>query len=138
MQEVTVSRGVAADPEAVREGFADMEAFMDAAGFDAVTVDGDRVLVERDIGLAELQLTLEVVETDAELTYEQVEGMFETMTTTYRLDGGDGGTTITAHTNFELGGVVGPVLDATLIKRQRTQELEDQLAYLDRVATDSA
>ncbi|MFW6437327.1 MAG: SRPBCC family protein [Halococcoides sp.] len=137
MAAVTVSRDVAADPESVREGLTDVEAFMEAAGFDAVSVEGDRVTVERAIGLAELQLTLEIVDSDDALTYEQVEGMFETMTTTYRLDGGDGETTITAQTTFELGGVVGAALDATLIKRQRTKELEDQLAYLDRVATEA-
>lgn len=135
MQEVTVSRDVAADPESVRDGFADMEAFMDAAGFDEVTVEGDRVTVERAIGLAELELTLEIIDGDDALTYEQVEGMFDEMTTTYRLDGADGETTITAQTQFELGGVIGAALDATLIKRQRTKELEDQLAYLEETAT---
>jgi len=135
MQEVTVSRDVAADPETVRDGFADIAAFMDAAGFDEVTAEGDRVTVERAIGLAELELTLEIVDSDDALTYEQVEGMFDEMTTTYRLDGADGETTITARTQFELGGVIGAALDATLIKRQRTKELEDQLAYLGRVAT---
>jgi len=136
MEEVTVSRDVAADPESIREGFDDMAAFMGAAGFDEVDVEGNQIAVSRAIGLAELQLTLEVVETDAELACEQIDGMFEEMRTTYHLDGGDDETTVTARTAFELGGVVGAALDATLIKRKRTQELEDQLAYLDRVATD--
>ncbi|CCQ33355.1 Polyketide cyclase / dehydrase [Halorhabdus tiamatea SARL4B] len=138
MEEVTVSRDVAAEPGAIRAGFEDVAAFMRAAGFDEVDIEGDRMAVSRAIGLAELSLTLEAVETDAEFACEQVEGMFEEMRTTYRFEGGEDGTTVTAQTEFELGGVVGAVLDATLIKRKRTQELEDQLAYLDRVATDTA
>lgn len=138
MEEVTVSRDVAADPESIRVGFDDMAAFMRAAGFDEVDIEGGRMAVSRNIGLAELSLTLEAVETDAELACEQVEGMFEEMRTTYRFDGSEDGTTVTARTEFELGGVVGAALDATLITRKRTQELEDQLAYLERVATVTA
>lgn len=137
METVTVSRDVTVEPDAIRAGFDDMEAFMEAAGFDEVTVDGERVHVGRNIGLAELELTLEVLESDAALACEQVEGMFEEMATIYRVEGDGAGTTITATTEFELGGMIGSALDATLIKRQRTKELEDQLAYLERQATDS-
>ncbi|WP_248299355.1 hypothetical protein [Halorhabdus amylolytica] len=135
MQEVTVTRDVSADPESIRAGFDDMGAFMAAAGFDEVTITGDSVTVARNIGLAELELTLEIVESDADLAYEQVEGMFDEMWTTYRVEGERKGSTITATTQFELGGMIGSALDATFIKRQRTNELEDQLAYLDRAAT---
>ena len=135
MQEVTVSRDVAADPESIRTGFDDMEAFMEAAGFDAVTVEGEAVTVGRTIGLAELELTLELVESDADLAYEQVDGMFDEMWTTYRVAADGEGATITAETQFELGGMIGSALDATFIKRQRRKELEDQLAYLEEQAT---
>ncbi|WP_135662168.1 SRPBCC family protein [Halorhabdus rudnickae] len=136
MEEVTVSRDVAAPPEAVQAAFEDVGAFMRAAGFDEVTVADDTVTVGRNIGLAELELTLRFVESDAALTYEQVEGMFKTMTTTYRVDDHPDGATVTASTEFALGGMIGSALDATLIKRQRTNELKDQLAYLERMATD--
>ncbi|QGN08204.1 hypothetical protein Hrd1104_06410 [Halorhabdus sp. CBA1104] len=135
MQTVTVSRDVPAAPDAVSNGFDDVGAFMRAAGFDSVTVEGDTVTVGRTIGLAELELTLELVERDVDLAYEQVEGMFDEMTTSYRVDGDGDGTSVTATTEFELGGMIGSALDATLIKRQRTQELQDQLAYLEEVAT---
>jgi carbon monoxide dehydrogenase subunit G len=135
MQAVTVSRDVSADPEAVRAAFDDMEAFMEAAGFDEVTVESERVTVARNIGLAELELTLELVESDADFACEQVEGMFDEMWTTYRVEADGEGATITAETQFELGGMIGSALDATFIKRQRRKELEDQLAYLDREAT---
>ena len=135
MQEVTVSRGVAASPDAVRSGFEDMEAFMEAAGFDEVRIEDERVVVARNIGLAQLELTLEVLESDAALACEQVEGMFDEMWTTYRVEEDGKGATITATTQFELGGMIGSALDATFIKRQRTQELEDQLQYLEQQAT---
>jgi len=135
MQEVTVTRDVPADPESVRAGFEDVSAFMEAAGFDTVAVAGDRVTVGRTIGLAELELTLELVESDAAMAYEQVEGMFDEMHTIYRVEADVNGSTVVATTEFELGGMIGSALDATLIKRQRTQELGDQLAYLEREAT---
>lgn len=108
---------------------------MEAAGFDEVTVESERVTVARNIGLAELELTLELVESDADFACEQVEGMFDEMWTTYRVEADGEGATITAETQFELGGMIGSALDATFIKRQRRKELEDQLAYLDREAT---
>ncbi|WP_181687260.1 SRPBCC family protein [Halorhabdus salina] len=134
MQEVTVSRDVSAAPDAIRGAFEDVGAFMRAAGFDDVTVEGDRVTVGRTIGLAELELTLELVDSDAVLRYEQVEGMFDEMWTTYQVEDGEDGVTITAMTEFELGGMIGSALDATLIKRQRTNELEEQLAYVAETA----
>ena len=134
MEEVSVSREVHTDPERIRTALDDLDAFMRAAGFDEVQVAGDTITVSRAIGLAELELTLAVVESDATLAYEQVEGIFDDMATTYRLDDDDGTVTLTATTQFELGGMIGSALDATLIKRQRTKELEDQLAYLEREA----
>ncbi|MFB6201925.1 MAG: SRPBCC family protein, partial [Halorhabdus sp.] len=128
MQEVTVSREIGASPEAIVDVLSDVGAFMRAAGFDDVTVEGDRVIVERAIGLAKLELTLELRDGDTPLAYDQVEGMFDEMTTAYRVEEHDDGARVTAQTEFELGGVIGSALDATLIKRQRTNELEDQLA----------
>lgn len=129
MQEVTVSREVDENPAMIEDAFEDLDAFMRAAGFDDVTVEGDRVTVRRTLGLAELELTLEVIDGDGVLEYEQVAGMFDEMWTTYRIEDGEP-VTVTATTEFELGGMIGSALDATLIKRQRTKELESQLAYV--------
>jgi len=89
--------------------------------------------LENQVGLATVELGLRLVERDdAALAYEQSEGFFETMTTVYTLESVDGGTEVTASTDFALDlALVGAVLDATVIKRQRRKELEMQFDWLE-------
>lgn len=154
MASVTLSQQIDASPEAVREVVADAEPFMAAGGFDEVTVEGDRLELVNVLGLATMELELELIEDpDAELAYEQVDGIFESMETRYAVepaDGGqasaasrtasdqrsDGGTEVTATTEFTLGGVAGSVLDATVIKRQRKREIRAQFDYLEDAVSD--
>lgn len=134
MQEVTVTRTLSADADEVRPLVADTQAFMDAAGFDAVRVDGETIRIQNRVGLFDVELIVEVVdEDDAVLAYEQVDGIFEEMYTEYHLDEGDGETTITATTTFEAVDlpIVGQVLDATVVKRQRSSELNTQFDWLE-------
>jgi len=132
MQTVTVSRRVDAPPEQVRELMGDLEGFMLAAGFTEVTVDGAEMHLENQVGLATVTLDLRLVDSAADLAYEQADGFFETMDTEYRVEAVDGGSEITATTDFELDvALVGAVLDATVIKRQRRQELESQFDWLE-------
>ena len=78
-----------------------------------------------------MSLTLELVEVDAALALQQREGHFDEMWTRYDVEPVDGGCFVTATTEFELGAsVVGDLLDATVIRRQRRKELEAQLDYL--------
>jgi carbon monoxide dehydrogenase subunit G len=129
---VTVSRHVDAPPAAVREAMADLAAFTRAAGFDAVRVEGDRIEVAKGVGPVRLELTLAVVEDpDAVLAYVQAAGVFERLEARYEVAPVDGGSSVTATTEFELGpAVVGPVLDATVVARQRRAELEAQFDHL--------
>ncbi|SDY75892.1 hypothetical protein SAMN05216564_10994 [Halopenitus persicus] len=62
----------------------------------------------------------------------QQEGIFEAMTTSYTVTAADGGSEVTATTEFALDvAIVGDVLDATVIKRQRRRELEAQFDWLE-------
>jgi hypothetical protein len=133
MQTVTISRRVDAAPDRVRDLMDDLEGFMLAAGPTDVTVNGDEMHLENQVGLATVELGLRLVERDdAALAYEQSEGFFETMTTVYTLESVDGGTEVTASTDFALDlALVGAVLDATVIKRQRRKELEMQFDWLE-------
>lgn len=132
MQTVSVSRIITADAAAVREAMADLEPFMQAGGFSEAAVDGDTIYLRQNLGLGRIELDLEVVEApDAELAYEQREGIFDEMRTRYELDAVEAGTQVTATTEFELGGVVGPVLDATIVKRKRRSELNAQFDWLE-------
>lgn len=134
MESVTVSRTVEAPPEAVREVLADVESFLIAAGFDDVEVEGSRLTIRNAVGLATIELVCEIVDSDAALAYEQREGIFESMTTRYELEGVDGATTVRATTDFAVDvALVGEVLDATVIGRQRRRELESQFDHLERV-----
>lgn len=132
METVTVSRSIPAAPEKIRAEMADLGPFMEAAGFDEVTVDGDQFTIENSVGMLTIDLTLRVVESDTALAYEQVDGIFESMRTTYALRPHDGRTTVTCETAFELDvPLVGPVLDSTVVSRQRRKELRAQLDYLE-------
>jgi len=133
MQSITVSRRVEGTPERVREAMADLEAFMLGAKFTDVTVEGEAIHLENQVGLATVTLDLRVVEKPGtELAYEQADGFFETMTTEYTVEEVEGGTEITATTDFALDlALVGQILDATVIKRQRRHELESQFDWLE-------
>jgi len=132
MQTVTVSRRLDASPEQVRAAMDDLAAFMLAAGFTEVTVDGEALHLENQVGLATVTLDLRLVDTEADLAYEQADGFFETMDTAYHVEAVDDGSTITATTDFELDvALVGQILDATVIKRQRRHELESQFDWLE-------
>ncbi len=133
MNSVSVSREVAATPEAVRERMRDVGPFMRAAGFDEVVVEGDRVAITNGVGIATVELELELIEEpDAALAYRQRDGIFEEMVTRYTLEPTDDGTEVTAETEFAVDvALVGKLLDATVIKRQRRRELEQQFDWLE-------
>lgn len=135
MQTVSVSRTIAADADAVRDAMADRERFMQAGGFSEATADDDGIYLRQNLGLGRIELHLDVVDDpDAELAYEQREGIFNEMRTRYELTAVEAGTQVTATTEFEIGGVVGSVLDATVVKRKRRSELDAQFDYLEDVA----
>ena len=132
MTEVTLTRDLPVDPETVRNCIReDLSAFVEASGFDSVTATGDTFVVTRHIGMATLELTLEVRESDALLYLEQTEGIFDEMWTEYTVEETDDGSKITATTGFTLGGVLGPILDGTMIATQRRKEFALQFDYLE-------
>ena len=132
MPTVSVSRDLPARAEAVEALLADREAFMRAGGFAETTVEGDRIHLRQHLGFGRIELDLEVVDDpDAALAYEQRDGVFESMRTTYVVEPDGDGSTITATTEFALGGVVGTVLDHTIVKRRRRQELNAQFDFLE-------
>lgn len=116
---------------------ADIEPFMRAAGFDDVSVDGETIHVANSVGIATIELTLERVDTpETDLAYEQREGIFEEMSTEYVVAATPDGSEVTATTEFALDlAVIGDVLDATVIKRQRRKELTAQFDWLEQAAT---
>jgi carbon monoxide dehydrogenase subunit G len=139
MQSVTLTRTIDAQPAAVTDAMDDLEPFMLAAGFDEVVVDGDELRVSNLVGIAEIELTLGLLDRpDAALAYEQREGIFEEMVTSYAVEERASGTEVTATTEFALDvALVGGVLDATVIKRQRRKELAAQLDWLEDDSGDS-
>lgn len=134
MARVAVERVIDEDPERLQSAIADVGPFLRAAGFDAVTVDGGEVTIENHVGLLTIELACRLVDDpDALLAYEQVEGLFEEMRTRYAVESGPGGSvTVTGETTYALdAGFVGPLLDATVVGRQRRRELAAQFDYLE-------
>lgn len=146
MNTVTRSRTIDAPPSDVADAMGDLEPFMAAAGFDEVDVEGDRIRLAKLLGFARIELDLVRIERpDATLAYEQREGIFEEMVTTYHLEAVDdsddnadsSATTVIARTEFALDvALVGDLLDATVIRRQRRRELEAQFDWLAAALTD--
>lgn len=138
MEEVTVQRGLSAPPDGVRNAVQDVKPFMQAAGFDEVHVDNNTIRVSNQVGIVSIELTLEVVDhSDADLAYQQQDGLFEEMQTTYTITPSDPETKISATTSFALDiAIVGEVLDSTIIKRQRRKELSAQFDWLEDVGSD--
>lgn len=133
MQTVTVTREIDAPASAVRDWMGEVEDFTRAAGFTEVAVEGTTVSIANAVGIIRIELELELVDRPgAALAYEQRDGIFEEMWTEYVVSDRDGGSTVTATTAFALDvAVVGPIFDATVVKRQRRLELERQLDYLE-------
>jgi hypothetical protein len=138
MEEVTVRRVLSAPPDVVREAIQDLKPFMKASGFDQVDVDGDFLHVANQVGIATIELTLEIVDLpDADLAYEQREGIFKEMRTTYTVGSTSAGTEISATTQFALDiAIIGEILDSTVIKRQRRKELTAQFDWLEEACSD--
>jgi hypothetical protein len=135
METVSLSRSFEGDTAVVREAMTEVKPFMEAAGFDEVTVDGDRVTITNHVGLLTIELDLRLIDTDGVIAYEQVDGIFDSMETRYTLSGGDGTVTVTATTDFALDvAMVGSILDGTIISRQRRKDLSAQFDYLEDVA----
>jgi hypothetical protein len=132
MERVSMERTFDADPETVRALVTDVGPFVRACGFDDVTVDGSTVTIENSVGLATIELEVELVDEEgAVLAYEQRDGIFDEMVTRYELEAENGRTTLSVTTEFALDvALVGMILDATVIKRQRRKELAAQFAYL--------
>lgn len=132
METVTVTETLDGDIDRLREAITDVGPFMRAAEFDDVVVDGDSVHITNHVGLATIELELTVIEdSDAVLAYEQRDGIFEEMVTRYTLRRTDEGVEVEATTEFAIQTrLIGPILDATVISRQRRRELTAQFEYL--------
>ena len=135
MNSVTLSRAIDASPIVVRESMSRLDQFMRASGFDEVFVDGEIVRVANEVGIATIELTLKLVDRpDADLAYEQRDGIFEEMRTAYTITPTSNGSEVIATTEFALDvGIIGDVLDSTVIKRQRRKELTAQFDWLEEV-----
>lgn len=133
MKTVTVRHEFDVPSDIVRDAMSDIEPFTRAAGFDEVTLDGDRLQVANNVGITTIELTLELLDLpEVDLAYEQVEGIFDEMRTTYTVTETETGSELLAETEFALDvAVIGDVLDATVIKRQRRKELTAQFDWLD-------
>lgn len=135
MNSVTLSRTIDASPTDVRKSMNRLDQFMRASGFDEVLIDGETVCVANDMGFATIELTLELVDhPEADLVYEQRDGIFEEMRTAYTVTPAPNGSEVMATTEFALDvAIIGDVLDSTIIKRQRRKELTAQFDWLEEV-----
>lgn len=133
MQTVSLSRDFDHEADDVRALVEDVEAFTKAGGFDEVILDGTQIVLTNGVGIATMELTLEIeTDTDAALAYRQVEGIFAEMETRYEVEEIPTGCRLTGTTSFALDmAVVGNILDSTVIKRQRRREIESQFDWVE-------
>lgn len=124
METVSVQRTYDVDEAALCRAITDVEAFYDAAGF-SVERDGDRLSLVKRLAVATFELEVRLVEAEAALAYEQVDGPFAAMETRYRVERVADGSRLTVETRFEppTSGF-GTFINGALIRRQRKSELE--------------
>lgn len=135
MESVTCSREIDRPADEIRSALDRLPGLTRAAGFDEVTVVGDdpeTIRVTNRVGLVELELTFRRTESDVALEYEQIDGLFDAMTTRVEVDALDNGRCrVEITTEFTIReGLLGDVLDTTVIHRQRESELTAQLDWL--------
>jgi ribosome-associated toxin RatA of RatAB toxin-antitoxin module len=135
VETVTCSREIDRSAETVRAALDRFPDLTRAAGFDDVTVladDPETVRVRNRVGLAELELTLRRIDTEVALGYEQTDGLFDEMTTHYEVDSLETGRCrVGITTEFTIReGLLGDVLDTTVVHRRRESELTAQLDWL--------
>lgn len=132
METVTVTQRIDAPAAAIRNAMADTGPFMRAAGFDDVYIEDEYIEVSNTVGIATIELTLEILnDIDADFGYRQESGIFNDMRTTYTVIPCDNGNEVSAATDFELQMPLGgDILDSTIIKRQRRKELGSQIDWL--------
>lgn len=132
METVTVTETIDGDIETIEAAMTDIGPFMRAAKFDEVAVDGDIVHISNHVGLATIELEIELIEdSEAVLAYQQRDGIFEEMVTRYTLTETPDGVEVSATTDFAVQArLIGPILDATVVSRQRRRELTAQFDYL--------
>lgn len=133
METVSVTREFDADPSVIRNALEDRETYMRAGGFDSITVDGDTVTIENGVGIATMELEVKFVsDPDHVLVYRQVDGIFKEMETRVSVSETASGSAVTMTTDFEIAiDLVGGLLDATVIKRQRRREINAQFDWLE-------
>jgi hypothetical protein len=133
METVTVSETIDDDIDRIRDAVTDVGPFMRAAQFDEVRANGNVIHITNHVGLATIELTLELFDDpEAVLAYKQREGIFEEMVTRYFLTDTSHGVEVQATTEFALRArLIGPLLDATVVSRQRQHELRAQFDYLE-------
>lgn len=131
---VTADREFAAPPATVRRAIEERpEAFLAAGGFDHVSMGADRIEFARELGLATLELVVDIDhDADAVLAFDAVEGIFSEMRTEYDVHAEDGGSRITARTEFTLGGALARAFDGTIVSLQRRREFASQFDYLEK------
>lgn len=134
MARVVVERSIATPVDRIESAMTDVKSFLRSAGFDSVAVDGDSILIENHVGILTIELDCRLVDDDgAVLAYEQIDGIFDAMQTRYTVDpASDERVTVVAETTFTLDArLMGPLLDATVVSRQRRRELQAQFDYLE-------
>lgn len=136
MEAVSVSRAFDVPPTRVREALHDVEAVFEAAGFD-VSRDGDDLHLSKRVAVKRVELHVRLVDDDAALAYEQVEGIFEAMRTQYVVDETVDGCSVTVETEFEPpSSGFGTFVNGALVKRMRRTELADLESLVEGTAID--
>lgn len=131
METVSVTRKFETPADVVREAIQDTEAFLRAVGFD-VSRDGEVLTLSKEVAIKRIELEVQLVDDDATLTYEQVEGIFEEMRTWYTVTETDEGCRVTADTRFEppTSGF-GTFITETAVRMQRQSELADLETFVE-------
>ncbi|WP_137285739.1 SRPBCC family protein [Halorussus salinisoli] len=131
MKTVSVTREFDTPAGVVREAIRDAETFLRAVGFE-VDRDGETLTLTKSVAVKQIELRVRLVDDDATLSYEQVEGVFGEMRTRYTVTETDGGCSVTTDTRFEppTSGF-GTFVTESAVQMQRRNELADLETFLE-------
>lgn len=130
MESVSVTREYEASADAVRRMVRNPDAFFRGVGFDVDRCGDDVLALAKRVAIKRVELRIRLVDDDATLAYEQLDGPFEEMRARYRVAATDDGCRVTAETEFEPpSSGFGTFVNEHVVERQRRGEL-DNLATL--------
>ncbi|MFB6146877.1 MAG: SRPBCC family protein [Halobacteriaceae archaeon] len=136
MESVSVRRRIDARADTIRSLVTDTEAFMEAGGFEDVSVEDEQIEFTTGIGPASTTMRLRMVpDEDAVIAFELADGPLKEFNGSYTVEETSTGTVVIAQAGIQLTDIaISSLFDGTVLKSRLRNVFEAQVDYLEREA----